>query len=204
MRSAAPVLSRRVRRRTETKDKLFEAAISLLAERPYEQVTIEMITERADVGKGTFFNYFENKEAVIVYFFESQFERAEEAIGYGSHPATWDQIVQIIHMLAERDSHSKLFVRTLMALCLTNEQVRAAKKKLDETGSELGVRLVSGAQASGAIRADVPADRLADCIIGVYLGTLFDWANSPAETGLHEELDFRFALLREGLRGETR
>src|SRR5215813_1509620 len=142
MRSEVPFLTRRDRRRTETKEKLYDAAMSLFAERGFDQVTIEMITERADVGKGTFFNYFDNKEGVIVHFFESQYERADEAIGHDGTPATWDQIVRIIHMLAERDNQSKLMVRTIMALCLTNEQVREAKKKLDETGNDLGRRLV--------------------------------------------------------------
>jgi len=31
----------------------------------YEETTVEEITERADVAKGTFFNYFPSKEALL-------------------------------------------------------------------------------------------------------------------------------------------
>ena len=65
---------RRERRRQETRERLFQSAMRLLSERDYTEVTVEMITEAADVGKGTFFNYFLTKEAVISYRFEQQFQ----------------------------------------------------------------------------------------------------------------------------------
>ncbi|MGA2719724.1 MAG: helix-turn-helix domain-containing protein [Candidatus Acidiferrales bacterium] len=55
--SKAPA-GRRERRRTETRDRLFHSALKLFAERGYQETTVEAITEAADVGKGTFFNYF--------------------------------------------------------------------------------------------------------------------------------------------------
>ena len=61
---------RRERKRLETRDRLFQSAMRLLSERDFNDVTVEMITEDADVGKGTFFNYFPNKEAIVTYRFE--------------------------------------------------------------------------------------------------------------------------------------
>ncbi|GAB3163990.1 TetR family transcriptional regulator [Amycolatopsis stemonae] len=47
------------------KDRLVEAAFALFAERGYDQTTIEDITERAGVGRTTFFRAFRTKEDVI-------------------------------------------------------------------------------------------------------------------------------------------
>src|SRR5438105_9812722 len=73
-------LSRRERRRTETRERLLEAALRLLSERDFDAVTVEMITEAADVGKGTFFNYFANKEAIVAYLFESRLRLLTEIL----------------------------------------------------------------------------------------------------------------------------
>ena len=58
-------LSRRERKKQETRQGLLEAALALFRERGYDETTIEEITDRADVAKGTFFNYFPSKEALL-------------------------------------------------------------------------------------------------------------------------------------------
>ena len=60
--------SRRERHRAETRERLFRAALQLFAERGYLETTVEDITDAADVGKGTFFNYFPTKEHVLATF----------------------------------------------------------------------------------------------------------------------------------------
>ncbi|WIV56074.1 TetR/AcrR family transcriptional regulator [Amycolatopsis nalaikhensis] len=47
------------------KDRLTEAAFALFAERGYDQTTVDDITERAGVGRTTFFRAFRTKEDVI-------------------------------------------------------------------------------------------------------------------------------------------
>ena len=65
-------MSRRERRAAETRVRLFRCALQLFAERGFPNVTVEDITEAADVGKGTFFNYFESKDDVLSVVAEIQ------------------------------------------------------------------------------------------------------------------------------------
>ena len=58
-------MGRRERRAAETRLRLFRCALRLFAERGFPNVTVEEITEAADVGKGTFFNYFQSKDHVL-------------------------------------------------------------------------------------------------------------------------------------------
>src|SRR5437899_3870437 len=62
---AEPKPGRRERRRTETRERIFRAAMQLFAQHGFFSTTVEDITEAADVGKGTFFNYFPSKEHVL-------------------------------------------------------------------------------------------------------------------------------------------
>jgi AcrR family transcriptional regulator len=58
-------LGRRERRKAETRQRLLIAARALIAEGGTDAVRITDVTERADVGFGTFYSYFETKEALI-------------------------------------------------------------------------------------------------------------------------------------------
>jgi Transcriptional regulator len=62
------VLSRRERKKKETREKIFANAMQLFRLQGFNATSVEQITEHADVGKGTFYNYFSTKEAVILEF----------------------------------------------------------------------------------------------------------------------------------------
>lgn len=66
---------RTLRRRQQTRARLLEAALRLFAARGVEGVSINEITEAADLGFGTFYNYFESKEAVHAALQEMLFGR---------------------------------------------------------------------------------------------------------------------------------
>ena len=56
---------RRERHRRETFERLVNAAREIMFSRGLADMTVQDITEAADVGKGTFFNYFQSKEHVV-------------------------------------------------------------------------------------------------------------------------------------------
>lgn len=56
---------RRERKQAETRRRLIEAARDQISEGGPESVTITSITDRADVAQGTFYNYFESRDAII-------------------------------------------------------------------------------------------------------------------------------------------
>ena len=61
-------LDRRVRR---TRQALQDALISLILEEGYDSVTIEEITDRADLGRTTFYLHFRDKEELLVHAIDS-------------------------------------------------------------------------------------------------------------------------------------
>jgi AcrR family transcriptional regulator len=63
-----PELSLRERKKIETRDRIYFSAIYLFQKQGYEETSIEQITQKANVGKGTFYNYFISKEAVVMEF----------------------------------------------------------------------------------------------------------------------------------------
>ena len=72
--------NRRERHRAETRERLYRAALELFAERGFLETTVEDITESADVGKGTFFNYFPTKEHILAEFGGERTAAVERAL----------------------------------------------------------------------------------------------------------------------------
>ncbi|GAA5127237.1 TetR/AcrR family transcriptional regulator [Alloalcanivorax gelatiniphagus] len=90
-RSAPDQEPRSVRRKREKRHNLMKAAFELMSERRKEDVTIQQITDAADVGFGTFYNYFESKEAIYDALVEEVLENSgrvvDEAARHLSDPA---------------------------------------------------------------------------------------------------------------------
>ncbi len=59
-------VGRRDRKKQATRQALRNAALQLVAERGFANVTIEDITDAADVAARTFFNYFPSKESAVI------------------------------------------------------------------------------------------------------------------------------------------
>lgn len=71
---------RGARRKRETRLRLLEAALRLMAKKGMEGVAINEITEAADVGFGSFYNHFESKEAIYTAVTEWVFEDFADAL----------------------------------------------------------------------------------------------------------------------------
>src|SRR5437762_1143810 len=58
-------VNRTQRRRLQTRAKLVEAGQKVFAEKGVDAATIQDITDTADVGRGSFYNFFETKEDLV-------------------------------------------------------------------------------------------------------------------------------------------
>lgn len=62
---ASPPLGKRQARSEATREALLRAASEVVGERGYAEASIALITQRAGVGQGTFYNYFPTRQAIL-------------------------------------------------------------------------------------------------------------------------------------------
>ncbi len=72
-----PPLTRHQRQRLRTRKQLIQAAVELTLEKGYEAVTVQDITDRADLGRGTFYVHFKDKEDVLWTAMQIGFQETE-------------------------------------------------------------------------------------------------------------------------------
>lgn len=86
------------KRANRTRKKLKEAALDIFSEKSVHAVTIEEITEKADLGKGTLYQHFEDKEQIVVTLIEEAVEHLIRLIRrYDSAPETLEEMLE--HLL---------------------------------------------------------------------------------------------------------
>lgn len=76
-----PPAGRRERKKAATRRRIRDQALALALERGVERLTIEAITEAADVSPRTFFNYFSSKEEALIADSGEAAAEVEAAIG---------------------------------------------------------------------------------------------------------------------------
>jgi AcrR family transcriptional regulator len=197
--------SRRERHRTETRERLFRCALQLFAERGYLDTTVEDITEAADVGKGTFFNYFPTKEHVLANFGDERIaviERAaEEARRTKGH--VLPVIKNLATYLAGLSAESPDLLRSIYAANASCAPVRAEMRKRILAARRLMAEMLAIAQQRGEIRRDLSSAELARLVQLVFHGVTLAWALNPDE-GLLQTTEAVWDLITPALsRGEA-
>lgn len=181
--------------------------MTLIAQHGYDNVTIEMITEEADVGKGTYFNYFATKDAMMVAFIEDQNELLLNRVAakwVGANPSSaWDALLEILVCTAQQEGRTKPFARALLALMPQNPTVRAAAMRSHDSALAEMLPLVKQAQQEGTVRSDIPAELIARHVLNNYMAALHCWTMSDSDVSLKTMFMNALTLTLEGIGNRT-
>lgn len=171
-------LGRRERRAAETRVRLFRCALQLFAKRGFPNVTIEDITEAADVGKGTFFNYFESKDQILGVLAEIQLGKVrqclEEAI------AGQQSIQSVLHTLfqriAEEPGRSPELARAAISSFLASELIRVQVSRAMSEGRGMLAEIVALGQKRSELDPSLDKDEVALQAQQAAMGTILLWS----------------------------
>ncbi|HEX4545387.1 MAG TPA: TetR/AcrR family transcriptional regulator [Candidatus Acidoferrum sp.] len=194
------ITSRRQRRSAETRDRLFRAALDLFADKGFLETTVEDITEAADVGKGTFFNYFPSKDHMLLAFGEMQIGKLEAAVEMArqtNEPIT-AFLQNLITRMTQEPMRNPAVIRAILQAYLSTTSVRAAMMDMQRRVLGFHTQMFQVGQERGEIRSDLPASEIAQVFRQTIFGTLLMWSLYGDET-LHERMDSAFKILWTGL-----
>jgi AcrR family transcriptional regulator len=193
-------VSRRERKKFETEQKLIKAAMELVSLHGVFDVTVEQITERADVGKGTFFNYFPSKEHLLGSIFESK--RTQVAMAGDRMREVTDikaALEKFVKFAINEPKRTPPMVQSIFSVSLTNPAVREPFCALINEGrNTIRIALERG-QALGQVRTDVQALDMAKFLQQVLFGTQGIWAMSDPNSDLDERIASAFEIFWRGI-----
>jgi AcrR family transcriptional regulator len=200
LRDLASRPTRRQRRSSEIRERLFRAALDLFANKGFLETTVEDITEAADVGKGTFFNYFPSKDHILIAFGEMQLAKLEASIEEARrNNVPMPQFLRSLGVrMTQEPTRNPAIIRTLLQAYLSTTPVRQAMVDLQKRAHALHTQIVRIGQERGEIRNDLPATDIAMVFRQTIFGTLLIWSLYGDAT-LHERMEAAFNVLWTGM-----
>jgi AcrR family transcriptional regulator len=181
-----------------TRQRIKEAALSLLAEQGYETTTIEQIAKLAGVAKGTFFNYFASKDELICDL-QTVFVMNEVAKLKDKPGPLIPRMRMVLFQLVQQLPHNKSVTRALFQAILGSGPALEEHNQLIGQIMESIVPLIAQGQENGELRKDMPAEMISQLAVQTYFGALIVWSMSDEEEGINEQIALTFDLFFKGI-----
>ncbi|MFC5476224.1 TetR/AcrR family transcriptional regulator [Paraherbaspirillum soli] len=193
---------RRERKRRQTLDHLAATAFRLFEAHGYDAVTMEQIAAEADVSKGTLYNHFPIKEALLAHLFHGELARDMPRLraAIEAEPDFAGRMRCLLHASADWSESHRTYLPHYLRFRLANVdsgEADADAKRPRSGLDQVFEALIRAGQAAGELRSDLPSVQLAQMFHFLYLGALMRWLAVP-DSELRAEFD---AVLDVFLRG---
>ncbi len=162
------------------REQLLEQGVNLLLAQGYHGTGLKEILDAVKIPKGSFYQYFESKEAfgaeVVTHYIEPFIQQLTDHLNNPELDAL--SVLQayfaaLIHDLEQGDFKGGCLLGNLMGeIGDTSELCRFSLKQAIGRYRDLLVLGLTRAQAEGSVRADKSAERMADLLLNTWQGAL--------------------------------
>ena len=184
----------------ESKNRIYEAAIALFAERGFEEASVKDIVARAGVSVGAFYHHFPSKEAIL----EENFRRADERFsslnskdGEPSEPLEGEEAAELV---VEYMARYGRFVEKVTGLDLSKRIYTPKNKLFIKRGRPMQTVLasiISEGISSGELVTDLSAEAACEWLFIGARGLAFHWCLKEGKFCLEEAMrDYARRALR--------
>lgn len=169
-----------------TRGRIINAAWELFYEQGYEDTTIEEIIERSGTSKGSFYHYFEGKDALLgslSFLFDEKYAELKETIDPQMH--AFDKLMylnrELFRMIEDRVSMD------LLARLISTQLVTHGEKHLLDHKRmyyRLLRTIIAEGQAKGEIRAEFSVNDVVKTYALLERALMYDWCLCGGEYSL--------------------
>ncbi len=180
-------------RREVTRQKLYEAAVTLIAEKGFSSTTVDEIAERAGVAKGTVYYNFASKNDLfegllrhgVGLLTSSLREAAEGAVAAGSsRVGALDAMIRAgLDFIAGYPSFTQLYVAELWR---TNRAWQSTLVTVRQEAVAVVEKLLREAMEAGELCEEIDVPLTASALFGMVLVAALDWQAFQPGRGVDE------------------
>lgn len=184
-------ISRRDRKKIQILNTLVTIAMELFASKGFGETTIADITKSADIGTGTFYNYFHSKEDIIQYVLTQKLSQAENSLEKLSKStiSPREKLLQILVLLGEIYENN----RQLFDLCVNHLGLKQPPHGPQFKGILIGI--IEEGQKTGDFRKTIPIEM----VIEIFMGLIKSATTSHSNISFMENLNYKIDLFLNGL-----
>jgi len=170
----------------QTKSKIISAAWRLFYERGFENTSVEEIVALSGTSKGSFYHYFDGKDALLgtlsTLFDEKYEELIPKITGEMSSVDALMYLNKELFLMIE----NSISIELLSRLLATQLFARGERQLLDRnrTYFKLLFKIVKDGQTSGELRRDVSANEIVKAYALIERALMYDWCLCSGEYSL--------------------
>ncbi len=185
----------------KTKSKIVSAAWKLFYEQGYEDTTIEEIIEESGTSKGSFYHYFEGKDALLsslAYMMDEKYEELEPQIGENEN--SYDVLLYLNRELLTMIEET-INIELLARLYSTQLTTHGDRPLLDHgrTYYKLLRKIISRGRERGELRQDMSVSEMVRYYAMCERALLYEWCLRKGEYSLSEEAERKFSMMIQSL-----
>jgi AcrR family transcriptional regulator len=189
----------REQQKRDRKARIFQAAMTLFEKKGFQETTIVDIAKAAKVSRGTVFNYFAYKEAILIEHLASKIpEMGRRVKAISGH----DPVASLYHIFRELadfvESNAHLILPLSYEL-LNPDPERSRHAYMALSLTPIFYEYLTEARAAGRIRTDFSRERLARTLSNTYFLTALQWTAYRRDRSIHDELHKALQLMLEGV-----
>jgi AcrR family transcriptional regulator len=183
------------------RERIFQAAMALFRHRGFQETTASDIAKAAHVSRGTFFNYFPYKEAVLLEYgallLAGLREEVKGRLAWGEDPLA---ILRFIFQEVARYTEAeKDLVLPLLYELLNPDPIRAKAAFEALPLGDLIAQVLRSLKEKDLVRKDLSLERMGRTLADLYFLTALRWAAYTPERDLKEELQKTLDLALLGI-----
>ncbi|MBQ6400891.1 MAG: TetR/AcrR family transcriptional regulator [Firmicutes bacterium] len=187
--------------RNQTKSRIVSAAWRLFYQYGYDNTTIDDIVEASHTSKGSFYHYFESKDALmgsLSYLFDEKYEELQEKMDPDLDPLEKLTLINQELFLMIENTVSV----TLLSQLFSNQLITRGEKHLlepDRTYYRLLRQIAMEGQQKGYFREDLSINDLMRAYAMFERGMMYDWCLSSGNYSLYQYSRQILPLFLKGL-----
>ena len=195
----APPTSRRERQKQDREQRLYAAAMELFAKHGYDEVTVQAITDRADLSKGVFFNYFESKAHVLLRYhgklMDEFLDHGRSLRGKSARSLFQRMFAGMARILRREGPLAEMLVLRMPV----DPGLRAAERSTTPTVLELYQSFVQRGIDADELPARLDRETAIGLLSDIWLASLRSWVNDGRERSLEAQVRRKVDLAFRGL-----
>jgi len=179
------------RKKEETRKKIMDVAMTLIKRQGFDTTTMEQIAREADIAKGTLYNYFPAKEAIIDEYIKRSFreKNPDRMQQCRQMPDTRSRIILIFSELMEGVQAGKEFFEKYLVYRMQN-MVSFRVNEGEKSGFYMiASKIIELGQKNGEIRKDLPLYILEDLLEFAFIEVVKQFYIEPEKFNACEAIE---------------
>jgi len=193
--------SLRARKKRRTRDRIYDAALDLFAERAYDDVTVEAICARAEVGRATFFRFYGSKAGLLGEFTQRLADRIARRLDDRPDATATEQLWAVQDEITTAWGLSEPSTREMAREYIRNATAAELSDPAPAELVALVADVVRDGQASGEFTGDYEPDFVAWIILAALSSITAGWLRTGDDDALVRGTHDTVAFLLHGLTG---